>query len=145
MSLGKPEFPTMSGKHIVLGKQQKVVMDSRTNGIPLDSSEGYLEDVFWDIQISSTGEYVHAAPWSVDDQGRANVSHGCINLSDRERRVVLQLEPAGRHRRGHRHVPAAEQRHRDRRLEGPVRGVGARQRAVRPAPAAPAPSASSRS
>jgi lipoprotein-anchoring transpeptidase ErfK/SrfK len=81
MSLGKPEFPTMSGKHIVLGKQQKVVMDSRTNGIPLESSEGYLEDVFWDVQISTTGEYVHAAPWSVDDQGRANVSHGCINLS----------------------------------------------------------------
>ena len=57
-------------------------MDSRTNGIPLESSEGYLETVYWDTQISSTGEYVHAAPWSVDDQGRANVSHGCINLSD---------------------------------------------------------------
>jgi lipoprotein-anchoring transpeptidase ErfK/SrfK len=82
MSAGKPEFPTMSGKHIVLGKQQKVIMDSRTNGIPLDNSEGYLETVYWDVQISSTGEYVHAAPWSVDDQGRANVSHGCINLSD---------------------------------------------------------------
>ena len=57
-------------------------MDSRTNGIPLESSEGYLETVLWDTQISSTGEYVHAAPWSVDDQGSANVSHGCINLSD---------------------------------------------------------------
>jgi lipoprotein-anchoring transpeptidase ErfK/SrfK len=81
MSLGKPDFPTMSGKHIVLGKSQKVVMDSRTNGIPLESSEGYLTTVYWDTQISSTGEYVHAAPWSVDDQGRRNVSHGCINLS----------------------------------------------------------------
>jgi lipoprotein-anchoring transpeptidase ErfK/SrfK len=82
MSAGKPEFPTMGGRHLVLGKQQKVIMDSRTNGIPLDSSEGYLETVYWDTQISSTGEYVHAAPWSVKDQGRANVSHGCINLSD---------------------------------------------------------------
>jgi lipoprotein-anchoring transpeptidase ErfK/SrfK len=72
----------MSGRHIVIGKQQKVIMDSRTNGIPLDHSEGYLETVYWDVQISSTGEYVHAAPWSVKDQGRANVSHGCINLSD---------------------------------------------------------------
>ncbi len=82
MSAGKPEFPTMSGKHLVIGKAQKVIMDSRTNGIPLSSSEGYLETVYWDTQISSTGEYVHAAPWSVDSQGRENVSHGCINLSN---------------------------------------------------------------
>ena len=82
MSAGKPGFPTMSGKHIVIGKVEELVMDSRTNGIPLDSSEGYLKTVYWDTQISSTGEYVHAAPWSVADQGRANVSHGCINLSN---------------------------------------------------------------
>lgn len=81
MSAGKPEFPTMSGTHIVLGKAESVVMDSRTNGIPLDSSEGYLETVYWDTQISTTGEYLHSAPWSVSSQGRANVSHGCINLS----------------------------------------------------------------
>ena len=29
-------------------------MDSRTNGIPLDSPDGYYEHVFWDTQISST-------------------------------------------------------------------------------------------
>lgn len=82
MSAGKAEFPTMSGRHLVLGKTAKVVMDSRTNGIPLESSEGYLETVLWDTQISSTGEYVHAAPWSVDSQGSDNVSHGCINLGE---------------------------------------------------------------
>ncbi len=81
ISSGRDKYPTMSGKHLVLGKSQKVVMDSRTNGIPLDSPDGYLEDVFWDVQISSTGEYVHAAPWSVSSQGRSNVSHGCINVS----------------------------------------------------------------
>jgi lipoprotein-anchoring transpeptidase ErfK/SrfK len=81
MSAGRDKYPTMSGRHIVLGKAAKVVMDSRTNGIPLESSDGYLETVLWDTQISSTGEYVHAAPWSVDDQGSSNVSHGCINLS----------------------------------------------------------------
>jgi lipoprotein-anchoring transpeptidase ErfK/SrfK len=81
MSAGKEDFPTMSGTHVVLGKAASVVMDSRTNGVPLDSADGYLETVLWDTQISSTGEYVHAAPWSVGSQGRANVSHGCINLS----------------------------------------------------------------
>jgi lipoprotein-anchoring transpeptidase ErfK/SrfK len=81
MSAGKVDFPTMSGTHVVLGKSPSVVMDSRTNGVPLSSPDGYLETVFWDTQISTTGEYVHAAPWSVGSQGRANVSHGCINLS----------------------------------------------------------------
>jgi hypothetical protein len=33
------------------------------------------------VRISNTGEFVHAAPWSVDSQGSANVSHGCVNLS----------------------------------------------------------------
>ncbi|MGZ6995445.1 MAG: Ig-like domain-containing protein [Acidimicrobiia bacterium] len=81
MSAGRDKYPTMSGKHLVLGKQQDVIMDSRTNGIPLDSPDGYYEHVFWDVAISSSGEYVHAAPWSVSNQGRSNVSHGCINLS----------------------------------------------------------------
>jgi hypothetical protein len=28
-----------------------------------------------------SGVYVHAAPWSVDSQGSANVSHGCTGMS----------------------------------------------------------------
>lgn len=81
MSAGRDEYPTMSGAHLVLGKQADVLMDSRTNGIPLESPDGYYEHVYWDTQISTTGEYVHAAPWSVGSQGRRNVSHGCVNLA----------------------------------------------------------------
>jgi lipoprotein-anchoring transpeptidase ErfK/SrfK len=33
------------------------------------------------VRISSNGEFIHSAPWSVTQQGRRNVSHGCINLS----------------------------------------------------------------
>ncbi|HEX4775834.1 MAG TPA: Ig-like domain-containing protein [Acidimicrobiia bacterium] len=80
-SLGREKYPTMSGVHIVLNKQQSVVMDSATNGIPRNSPDGYFETVFWDVAISDHGEYVHAAPWSVSDQGHTNVSHGCVNLS----------------------------------------------------------------
>ena len=29
----------------------------------------------------SSGEFVHAAPWSTGDQGRDNVSHGCVGMS----------------------------------------------------------------
>jgi lipoprotein-anchoring transpeptidase ErfK/SrfK len=35
----------------------------------------------WAVRISSNGEFIHAAPWSVAQQGRTNVSHGCVNLS----------------------------------------------------------------
>jgi hypothetical protein len=71
----------MNGAHLVIGKQQSVIMDSATNGIPRDSPDGYYETVYWDVAISAGGEYVHAAPWSVGQQGRINVSHGCVNLS----------------------------------------------------------------
>lgn len=32
-------------------------------------------------QMSYSGIYVHAAPWSVAEQGNSNVSHGCINVT----------------------------------------------------------------
>ena len=33
------------------------------------------------MRIDNSGAFVHSAPWSVGDQGKRNVSHGCINLS----------------------------------------------------------------
>jgi len=50
-------------------------------GIPRDSADGYYETVQWNVRISNSGEFVHAAPWSVGSQGRTNVSHGCVNAS----------------------------------------------------------------
>ena len=44
------------------------------------SSEGYDIIAQYAERITSSGVYVHSAPWSVDSQGNANVSHGCINL-----------------------------------------------------------------
>ena len=57
-------------------------MGSSTVGIPLGSANAYRLDVFWAVRISNSGEYVHAAPWSVGSQGNSNVSHGCVNASD---------------------------------------------------------------
>jgi lipoprotein-anchoring transpeptidase ErfK/SrfK len=80
-SMGKPSRPTPIGNFSVLDKDRTVVMDSRTIGIPLDSPDGYLITAQYAERITSSGVYVHSAPWSVDSQGNANVSHGCINLS----------------------------------------------------------------
>jgi lipoprotein-anchoring transpeptidase ErfK/SrfK len=80
-SMGKPRHPTPIGSFAALEKQSSVVMDSRTIGIPLDDPEGYKLTVADAVRVTWGGVYVHSAPWSVDSQGYANVSHGCINLS----------------------------------------------------------------
>jgi lipoprotein-anchoring transpeptidase ErfK/SrfK len=82
VSTGRDQYPTKSGIHVVNERAQKVIMDSATVGIPRDSPDGYYETVFWNVRISNSGEFVHAAPWSVGSQGRSNVSHGCVNMSD---------------------------------------------------------------
>ncbi|MDP9075537.1 MAG: L,D-transpeptidase, partial [Actinomycetota bacterium] len=82
LSAGRTQYPTMNGTHIDLGKQYDVHMTSLSGvGIPVNAPGGYDEHVFWDVQITDGGEYVHAAPWSTGSQGNSNVSHGCINLS----------------------------------------------------------------
>jgi lipoprotein-anchoring transpeptidase ErfK/SrfK len=81
VSTGRPEYASKGGPHIVLAKERVTVMDSATVGIPKDDPDYYYEKVYWDTRISNGGMFVHAAPWSVADQGRRNVSHGCVNVS----------------------------------------------------------------
>ena len=80
-SMGKPTRPTPIGNFTALEKERSVVMDSRTIGIPLSSPEGYKITAQYAVRVTWSGVYVHSAPWSVDQQGSSNVSHGCINLS----------------------------------------------------------------
>ena len=80
-SLGRPGYETRSGVHLVLEKQASLVMDSATTGHAIGDPDYYKETVLWTVRISYGGTFVHSAPWSVQDQGLRNVSHGCINLS----------------------------------------------------------------
>jgi len=81
MSSGNSRFPTRSGVHLTLEKSPSLVFDSSTIGIPSGGAGGYKKTVLWDVRLTYSGTFVHAAPWSVADQGRRNVSHGCLNLS----------------------------------------------------------------
>ncbi|WP_040337072.1 L,D-transpeptidase [Candidatus Blastococcus massiliensis] len=81
MSAGGPEFPSRNGPHVVTELNRDRVMDSSTYGVPVDSPNGYRTPVEYAVRLSNNGEFVHAAPWSVAQQGNSNVSHGCINLS----------------------------------------------------------------
>jgi lipoprotein-anchoring transpeptidase ErfK/SrfK len=81
VSLGKPTSPSSSGNMIVMVKNEWEWFDSSTFGIPSNSSDGYRTKVLWPLRLTWGGQYIHAAPWSVADQGRRNVSHGCTNIS----------------------------------------------------------------
>ena len=56
-------------------------MDASTGGTDKNDPEYYRIQVFNAMRITSSGEFLHGAPWSVGYQGRANVSHGCIGMS----------------------------------------------------------------
>ena len=74
-------FTTQSGPHIVAEKYPVKQMKSESYGLPKDSPLGYDEKIPLAVRISPDGEFVHAASWSVADQGVRNVSHGCVNIS----------------------------------------------------------------
>ena len=81
VSLGRAKYPTKSGVHVVMDKERTTIMDSASFGVPAGSADSYSTKVEWATRISNSGEFVHSAPWSVKDQGRRHVSHGCVNVS----------------------------------------------------------------
>ena len=95
VSTGRDKYPTTNGVHFVVEKTKDKLMDSSTVGIPRDSPDGYYQHVAWSVRISNSGEFVHAAPWSVGSQGRANVSHGCVNLSTANAQWFFKLAQTG--------------------------------------------------
>ncbi|GAA4996227.1 L,D-transpeptidase [Kitasatospora paranensis] len=81
VTTGKPGFDTRNGIKVVLGQEADVRMRGETVGIAAGSADSYDLDVQWATRVTWSGEYVHAAPWSVGSQGVANVSHGCTGMS----------------------------------------------------------------
>lgn len=74
------EFATPNGTYIIGDRNESMIMDSTTFGLGYEEG-GYRTSVQYATQMSYSGIYVHAAPWSVGSQGNTNVSHGCINVS----------------------------------------------------------------
>jgi lipoprotein-anchoring transpeptidase ErfK/SrfK len=81
VSLGKPQFPSSSGTMVIIDKRPKAMFDSSTYGLPVDAPGGYRTEVQYAMRLTWGGEFIHSAPWSVQDQGVRNVSHGCINTA----------------------------------------------------------------
>jgi len=78
----QPEFTTRSGVKVIVEKARRHDMNSETIGIDPNGPNGYnLKGVEFAMRLTYSGEFLHAAPWSVGSQGRANVSHGCTGMS----------------------------------------------------------------
>ena len=95
LSAGRSDLPTISGTLYVRYKNQDVLMDSESIGIPREAWDGYYEHVFWNTAVSTDGYYVHGAPWSLAAQGVTNVSHGCINLSPEHAETFFKFSRVG--------------------------------------------------
>jgi lipoprotein-anchoring transpeptidase ErfK/SrfK len=83
ISAGKDGFTTRSGVKVIVEKHRYKDMSSASIGIADEASADFydLENVEYAQRVTYSGEFIHAAPWSVGSQGSANVSHGCIGMS----------------------------------------------------------------
>lgn len=78
----EPAFTTRSGVKVIMEKFRERRMNSETVGIGRDNPEYYnIAGVEYAMRLTYSGEFLHAAPWSVGSQGNANVSHGCTGMS----------------------------------------------------------------
>ncbi|MCY1144596.1 Ig-like domain-containing protein [Actinoplanes sp. Pm04-4] len=80
VSLGKKSTPSSSGTMVVIEKKKHTIFDT-TDELP--AGEGYKTPIDFAQRITWSGQFIHAAPWSEGKQGKVNVSHGCVNVSEK--------------------------------------------------------------
>ncbi|WP_432975274.1 Ig-like domain-containing protein [Dactylosporangium sp. CA-233914] len=71
VSLGKSSTPSSSGTTVIMSREPTALF----------KTPEYTTTVQYAMRLTWGGQYIHAAPWSVGDQGVRNVSHGCTNVS----------------------------------------------------------------
>ncbi|HET6297117.1 MAG TPA: Ig-like domain-containing protein [Kribbella sp.] len=82
ITAGKDGFTTRSGIKVIMEKYRTKRMDAATVGIkPGDPDYYNISNVQYAQRVTSSGEFIHGAPWSSGSQGSANVSHGCVGMS----------------------------------------------------------------
>ena len=82
VTTGKEGWETRTGTKVILTKERSRVMDAASGGISPDSPNYYRVTAPYAMRLTYSGEIVHGAPWSVSSQGNANVSHGCVGMSE---------------------------------------------------------------
>jgi lipoprotein-anchoring transpeptidase ErfK/SrfK len=92
ISTGRATLPTPDGTYLTVEKHNPVRM---IGGGAKGSPTYYNELVNWAVRFTFSGDYYHAAPWSVVNQGYSNVSHGCVNLSPADAETYYNMAIPG--------------------------------------------------
>jgi lipoprotein-anchoring transpeptidase ErfK/SrfK len=95
VTTGKPGLATRNGIKVIISRETEHRMDAATTGVDKDSPEYYNLLVKYAMRLTWSGEFTHAAPWSVGSQGRANVSHGCTGMSMANARWLFNESKVG--------------------------------------------------
>jgi lipoprotein-anchoring transpeptidase ErfK/SrfK len=77
VSGGKRGWQTRSGIKLIMDKRYVTRMTNQMIG----AREEYDLKVKYAMRITSSGEFLHAAPWNAGYFGRRNASHGCVGMS----------------------------------------------------------------
>ena len=85
ISTGKPGDDTPNGTYLTMDKANPEEM----------IGPGYDIEVPWSVRFTLSGDFMHDAFWSVNDQGFANVSHGCVNMSPANAKTYYNLAVQG--------------------------------------------------
>jgi lipoprotein-anchoring transpeptidase ErfK/SrfK len=85
MSAGKPGDDTPNGTYVSMEKHNPEEM----------IGPGYDIEVPYSVRFTLSGDFLHDAFWSVNDQGFTNVSHGCINLSPENAKTYYGMSVPG--------------------------------------------------
>ncbi|MFI1767709.1 L,D-transpeptidase [Streptomyces sp. NPDC020800] len=79
ITAGKPGLDTWKGTMVVMDKQPRVFMDSRTVG--MGPNDTYHDYYYWAVHLTTSGTYVHQNPHANTAAGHSNVTHGCVGLA----------------------------------------------------------------
>jgi lipoprotein-anchoring transpeptidase ErfK/SrfK len=85
ISSGRPGDDTPNGTYVTIEKANPVDM----------VGPGYNIEVPWSVRFTFSGDYLHDAYWSVGEQGFANVSHGCVNMSPADAEIYYNMAVPG--------------------------------------------------
>jgi lipoprotein-anchoring transpeptidase ErfK/SrfK len=85
ISSGRPGDNTPNGTYLTIEKGNPVLM----------KGPGYALEVPWSVRFTWSGDYLHDAYWSVNQQGFTNVSHGCVNMAPADAEFYYKMERPG--------------------------------------------------
>ena len=85
ISTGRPGKETPNGTYLSIEKANPQHM----------VGPDYDIQVPYSVRFTWSGDFIHAAPWSVGSQGYANVSHGCVNLAPDRAQTYYEMSIPG--------------------------------------------------